>query len=64
MSDLERHQCVRSESWELFDGRGIYCCRVCPKCVDEKTARYRLEIMDPSQPYTQADVDEPIEPEQ
>ena len=46
--------------WE-FDGNGIELCKACPKCRKQKLAKYRPEIL---QPYTQADVDEPIEPEE
>ncbi len=45
--------------WEL-DGRGIPLCRVCPACKQKKLSRYRPEIL---KHYTQADVDEPIEPD-
>jgi len=43
-----------------YDGQGIYLCRVCDRCEREKLATFRPEIL---RPYTQADVDEPIEPE-
>ena len=46
-------------SWE-HDAQGIPLCRVCPKCRAAKLARYRPEILSG---YTQADVDEPIEPQ-
>ena len=46
--------------WE-FDGQGIPLVRACDKCRKKKLARYRPEIL---KPYTQADVDEPIEPEE
>lgn len=45
--------------WQ-YDGNGIELCKACPKCRKQKLAKYRPEIL---QPYTQADVDEPIEPE-
>lgn len=48
------------ESYWVNDAQGIPLCRVCPKCRKEKLARYRPEILTG---YTQADVDEPIEPE-
>lgn len=48
------------ESWELYDAQRIYCGRVCDRCVAKRKARYRPEIF---RGYTQADVDEPIEPE-
>lgn len=43
------------------DGNGIELCKVCSQCETFKLARYRPEIL---RPYTQADVDEPIEPEE
>lgn len=51
-SGLERHA--------EHDGQGIFLCFTCSKCKAEKLARYRPEILTH---YTQADVDEPIEPE-
>lgn len=58
---MEYHQCEISESWAEYDGRGIYLCRVCPKCEEVKMSQYRVEVLSY---YTQADVDEPIEPEE
>ena len=46
--------------WPEYDAQGLYLCKVCEKCVDNKLSRYRPEILNG---YTQADVDEPIEPE-
>jgi len=51
---------VNRDSWWEYDGQGIPLCRVCEVCRDQKLAKYRPEIL---RPYTQADVDEPIEPE-
>lgn len=45
--------------WE-YDGNGIPLVRACPKCKQQKLRRYRPEIL---RPYSQADVDEPIEPD-
>lgn len=45
--------------WQ-YDGRGIELCRTCSVCHDKKMARYNPVILDY---YTQADIDEPIEPE-
>ena len=45
-------------SWEEYDAQGIYLCRVCDKCADEKLSQYRPEILTG---YSQSDVDEPIE---
>lgn len=63
MSEFEMKPCpcgsgLLSE-W-AHDGRGIPLCRVCPKCREKQLSRYRPEIL---RHYTQADVDEPIEPE-
>jgi hypothetical protein len=58
--DLTHHQCARSESWWARDAQGIELCRVCPECEEAKLSRYRPEILSG---YSQADVDEPIEPE-
>lgn len=52
---------TREESWWEYDGQGIPLCRVCDKCEKAALARYRPEILTH---YTQADVDEPIEPEE
>jgi len=59
-ADLDQHVCKRDESWAEYDAQGIYLCRVCPECRDAKLSRYRPEILTG---YSQADVDEPIEPE-
>ena len=45
--------------WE-YDAQGIPLARVCDHCRAVKLARYRPEILSG---YTQADIDEPIEPE-
>lgn len=45
----------------LYDAKGIELCRACSQCREEKLKRYRPEILTG---YTQADVDEPIEPEE
>lgn len=58
--NLDEHECIRSESWAEYDAQGIYLCRVCPSCREQKLAKYRPEILTG---YTQADVDEPIEPQ-
>ena len=44
----------------LVDAQGIFCAYVCDDCEREVRAKYRPEIF---QGYTQADVNEPIEPE-
>lgn len=53
--------CGSSEySWWEHDAQGIPLCRVCDRCMKEKLSHYRPEILSG---YTQADVDEPIEPD-
>jgi len=47
-------------AWREYDAQGIYLCRVCDDCVQEKLAGYRPEILTG---YSQADVDEAIEEE-
>ena len=59
LEELKRHQCDRSSSWWEHDGQGIPLDRVCDECREAKLSRYRPEIL---RHYTQADVDEPIEP--
>ena len=60
MSDLRDHRCDPEERWPEHDGNGIFLCYVCSTCRAAKLSRYRPEIL---RPYTQADVDEPIEDE-
>lgn len=55
---MDNHTCV--DSYAEYDAQGIYLCRVCDGCREAKLSRYRPEILTG---YTQADVDEPIEPE-
>lgn len=57
---MDDHICEPSESWPEYDAQGIYLCRVCDVCVEEKLSHYRPEILTS---YTQEDVDEPIEPD-
>ena len=57
--DLDHHECEPGDTWPEYDAQGIYLCRVCPVCVEAKLARYRPEILTG---YSQADVDEPIDP--
>lgn len=52
---------TKENSWWEHDGQGIPLTRVCAECRERKLAAYRPEIL---KPYTQADVDEPIEPEE
>jgi hypothetical protein len=64
----ERHFTIRLcecgsglESEWLTDGNGIALCRACSRCKDRKLARYNPAVL---RPYSQADIDEPIEPEE
>jgi hypothetical protein len=56
--DLDEHVC--EGGWWEHDAQGIELCRVCSVCREQKLARYRPEILSG---YSQADVDEPIEPD-
>ena len=47
-------------SWWEYDAQNIPLVRVCNICREKKLGVYRPEILTG---YTQADVDEPIEPE-
>jgi hypothetical protein len=60
MEDLMHHRCNRHDSWWEKDAQGISLCRVCDKCRKAKLSRFRPEILTG---YSQADVDEEIEPE-
>ena len=42
----ERHNSQDGESWEEFDGYGIFLCRVCDKCRAEKLRKFRGDIFD------------------
>lgn len=59
--ELSSHRCDRDERWLLRDGRGIELSYVCDDCHDARVATYNPAILDY---YTQADVDEQIEPEE
>jgi hypothetical protein len=45
----------------LVDYQGIFCAWVCDRCREKTMRRYRPEIFTG---YTQADIGEPIEPEE
>lgn len=49
-----------ASEWE-YDAQGCALCRVCTRCRAQRLRAYRPEILTG---YTQADVDEPIEPEE
>lgn len=46
---------------DIYDGNGIFLCRICEKCESEKLSKYRKEIIE--KPYTRDDVLEEIEPQ-
>lgn len=48
------------ERFPLHDAQGIFCAYICDDCEETVRSKYRPEIFSG---YTQADVDEPIEPE-
>lgn len=50
---------TREESYWLYDAQGIPVARVCHRCEAAQRAKFRPEIFTG---YTQADVDESIEP--
>lgn len=57
----EEHQHTKGDgSWWERDAQGIPLCRVCSGCKDEMLSRFRSVILTG---YTQADVNEPIDPE-
>ena len=57
---LMYHKCKAEDRRLAHDAQGIPLCFVCPTCEKVKLSKYRPEILTG---YTQADVDEPIEPE-
>ena len=60
-NEMDMNHVCSGPRWDEYDAQGIYLCRVCNGCVDEKLGKYRPEILTG---YTQADVDEPIEEEE
>ena len=62
LHDLRPCPCKSGKpSWWELDGRGIPLARVCEDCVKATLAKYNPVILEY---YTQADVDEPIEPDE
>jgi len=47
--DLQSHACKQDlevdYSWEKYDARGIYLCRVCKKCEEAKLSMYRQDVL-------------------
>jgi hypothetical protein len=56
---MECHCGSGQDSWPEYDARGIYLCRACDACKDEKLAGFRPEVLTDSN----YECDEPIEPE-
>ena len=56
---MSEHECKDGEWWREYDARGIYLCRVCDQCVDEKLSGFRPEILTG---YDERDVCEEIDP--
>jgi hypothetical protein len=60
--NARKHEiCASPDRWPECDAQGIFLTFVCEHCEKIKLSRYRPEILEG---YTQADVDEPIEPEE
>jgi hypothetical protein len=62
--EARRYQCScgsGQESWWEHDAQNIPLCKVCDACRQDRLAGYRPCILSG---YAQADVDEPIEPEE
>lgn len=58
---VDHDMCMHPDGkWPEYDAQGIFLCYVCSDCVDHKLSKFRPEILTG---YTQADVDEPIEPD-
>lgn len=55
--ELYDHECKRGETWDEYDARGLYLCRVCDKCAKAKLAGYRQDVLTNSNYWH----DEPIE---
>ena len=59
--DLQSHACKQDlevdYSWEKYDARGIYLCRVCEKCEEAKLSMYRQDVLTNSN----YEADEPVE---
>jgi hypothetical protein len=51
------HECKPGETWALYDARGIYCCKVCEVCEEDKRARYRADIFTDANYWADEDID-------
>lgn len=58
---LKNEMCTDVDRWPEYDAQGIFLTYVCGVCRQAKLSKYRPEILTG---YTQADVEEPIEPEE
>lgn len=55
--DLQYCMHTGEPSWEEYDAKGIYLCRVCDRCEAIKLATYRPDVLIDPNYYT----DEPVE---
>lgn len=46
-----------SFTWDEYDARGLYLCKVCDHCVEKKLSRYRPDVLTDGNYWA----DEPIE---
>ena len=44
-TDLRYCQHPGGYSWDEYDARGIFLCRVCDDCQDAKLAQYRPDVL-------------------
>ncbi len=45
MSGYCDHNEAGRPTWDEYDARGIYLCKVCDKCVKEKLSGFRREVL-------------------
>ena len=58
MAIEKNHQCDPSESWNEYDARGLYLCRVCVKCEEQKMRSYRPDVLSDPQYWHDEPLDE------
>jgi len=62
--ELSEHHCRMDPdvdfSWEEYDARGIYLCRVCDKCEVAKLSKYRPEVLTNSNYHADEPIEEPL----
>jgi hypothetical protein len=63
--ELSQHRQThdKSNSWWMFDARGIELCRVCGECEESARATYSPAILGTEPGYEEM-VEEPIEPDE